>query len=154
MSGFMQRILDRLNNRMDARAMRHEERDLQDLLNEAGAEGAQYARINAPFDTGALRESIGYRIEGDEIVISATVPYAPYVEYGTGMRGENPTGPYVIRPVRAQALRFVVNGRVVFAKKVTHRGIKAQPFLRPALRHAAGVVNARGGRFKGRVSAG
>lgn len=46
------------------------------------------------------------------------------------------TRPHVIRPVRAQALRFQVGGRTVFAKIVYHPGTRANNFLLQALREA------------------
>lgn len=46
------------------------------------------------------------------------------------------TRPHVIRPVRAEALRFTVGGRVVFAKIVHHPGTKANNFLATAIREA------------------
>jgi hypothetical protein len=61
------------------------------------------------------------------------VKYLTYVNEGTK--------PHTIVPVKAQALRFVVNGRVVFAKSVHHPGNKPNAFVKrgvekskPALR--------------------
>lgn len=81
-------------------------------------------RRRAPERTGKLRGSIKRRLslarlEGE---IAPTVPYAVYVEYGTRA--------HMIRPVRASALRFEVEGEVVFAKLVRHPGTKPQPFVR------------------------
>lgn len=44
------------------------------------------------------------------------------------------TRPHIIRPVRAQALRFQMEGRTVFAKIVYHPGTRANNFLDIALR--------------------
>ncbi len=41
--------------------------------------------------------------------------------------------PHIIRPRRAKALRFVIGGRVVFARKVNHPGSVGTQFLRNAL---------------------
>ena len=57
--------------------------------------------------------------------------YAPMVNDGTR--------PHIIRPKRAQALRFRVGGRVVYARVVRHPGTKARPFLDRALREVAAV---------------
>lgn len=46
------------------------------------------------------------------------------------------TRPHTIRPVRAQALRFTVGGRVVYAKIVHHPGTQPNNFLATALREA------------------
>lgn len=88
---------------------------------------ANLARIRVPVDTGALGRSI--REDGGlftgilnyQIKVSANTPYALFVHEGTRAHG----------PVRAKALRFVIGGRVIFAKRV--RGVKARPFLRNAM---------------------
>ena len=61
-------------------------------------------------------------------VINVRHPAALYVTGGTR--------PHVIRPRRAQALRFTVGGRVVYARVVMHPGTKPNDFLRRALRAA------------------
>lgn len=55
------------------------------------------------------------------------------------------TRPHIIRPRRAQALRFRMGGRIVFAKLVHHPGTRARPFLDRALREVAAL---RGYRFR------
>lgn len=64
--------------------------------------------------TGRLIESIEYNVDPPKVVIGTDVEYAPYVEYGTR--------PHIIQPVRAQALRFEVEGKVVYAMSVNHPG--------------------------------
>lgn len=55
-----------------------------------------------------------------------------YLEEGTGIYG--PKGrPYDIRPKNKKALRFVVNGKEVFAKRVTHPGIAPRPVVEPTV---------------------
>lgn len=121
-----------------------EQKDRMDAaLREAMTEAVSYARHNVPVVTGTLKDSIGYDIVGDTAVLYATAPHAPFVEYGTGSRGEVPTGPYVIEPKYAQALHFKVNGRDVFAKRVVHPGVRPRPFLRPAMEHARKVFYAK-----------
>lgn len=61
-------------------------------------------------------------------VINVRHPAALFVTLGTR--------PHQIRPVRAKALRFMVDGRVVYATLVNHPGTKPNDFLKDALRAA------------------
>ena len=88
------------------------------------------ARQNAPVRTGNLARSIEadpirfvgpFRIDTG---VTAHANYAAAVHEGTR--------PHVIRPRVARALRFEMDGRVVFAKSVQHPGTRARPFLRNA----------------------
>jgi HK97 gp10 family phage protein len=77
-----------------------------------------------PVDTGALQASISIDqpAEGDSAITGSVgphMPYASYVEYGTGRRGD-PTAPY--------------------AHVESWPGMKAQPYMRPALDEARGQV--------------
>lgn len=87
------------------------------------------ARRLAP---GSMGLGISYRIEGRGRDLSATItsshPATAYVVNGTR--------PHLIRPMRAQALRFTTGGRVVFATLVHHPGTKPNDFLNKALREA------------------
>lgn len=98
----------------------------------AGTRVQNEARRLAPVDTGRLRSSIVTRSEDHgrtyTVTIGTNVNYADAVENGTG--------PHRIYPRRAQALRFVIGGRVVFARYVDHPGTRAQPFLGPAMENA------------------
>lgn len=80
--------------------------------------------IRVPVDTGELRNSLAVVVMGDRVRIGPTADHGVYVEFGTR--------PHEIRPRSAGALRFTINGRVVYAKVVHHPGTKAQPFVRPA----------------------
>ena len=100
------------------------------------------ARVLAPVDTGRLRSSI--RIERRSFLglrtrytIGSDLNYAAMVHDGTR--------PHIIRPRRAQALRFRVGGRIVYARVVHHPGTRARPFLDRALRE---VTAARGYRVR------
>ena len=76
-------------------------RNITDKISEDNVENAlkkscalleREAKIKAPKDTGALRNSITSRIvrDGDEIAGEVYTPleYAPYIEYGTGLFAE------------------------------------------------------------------
>lgn len=93
------------------------------------------AKVLAPVDTGRLRASI--RIESRRTLalrsvytVGSDVDYAAMVHDGTR--------PHTIRPKNAQALRFRIGGRIVYAKVVHHPGTRARPFLDRAVREIAG----------------
>ena len=88
----------------------------------------ELATINAPFDTGLLASRINLtpQIEGfTEYTLSADTEYADAVEFGTS--------PHVIKPNQMKALKFKIDGKTIFSKKVMHPGTEAQPYMRPAL---------------------
>jgi hypothetical protein len=100
------------------------------------------AKVLAPVDTGRLRASI--RIESRRnlafrsiYTVGSDLSYAVMVHDGTR--------PHIIRPKNAQALRFRIGGRIVYAKVVHHPGTRARPFLDDALRQ---VAAARGYSFR------
>jgi HK97 gp10 family phage protein len=84
------------------------------------------AQAIVPVRTGALRDSIGWSVADEDPIIvgtvSATMPYAGYVEWGTGRRGaESPGhGPYPYT--------------------MTWPGMVAQPYMRPAVDTARGEI--------------
>lgn len=101
------------------------------------------AKILAPVDTGRLRASI--RIESRRLLtlrsvytIGSDVSYAPMVHDGTRPHQIRPKRAYTLSRGRKPALRFLVGGRVVYARVVNHPGTKARPFLDDALRQIAG----------------
>lgn len=104
------------------------------VIQQAAQQVQKIAQTLVPVKSGALRDSITIRYPD---VLSAeigpTLNYGTYQEYGTGTRGEFPTGMYQIKPVRARALVFKVSGKKVYAKIVNHPGIRPRPFMRPAL---------------------
>lgn len=97
-------------------------------LSRAAAE----ARSSSAFKdrTGALRKSIGYKVEGTSLLdgiegtLFATAPHAIFIEDGTR--------PHTILP-KGQYLRFKSGRRWVFAKRVDHPGIRARNFLKSAI---------------------
>lgn len=91
------------------------------------------AQTMAPVRTGALRQSISIHYDGPtKATIGPEVPYGAFQEFGT-------KGPYAIAPKKpGGVLVFQTGGKTVFARKVMHPGVKAHPYMRPALRMALG----------------
>lgn len=88
---------------------------------------ADIARREAP---GRMGDFVDWKIEpgprGLQGVIVCDHPAVRFVIEGTR--------PHIIRPRRAQALRFDAGGQTVFAAVVHHPGTRANPFLQRALR--------------------
>lgn len=97
---------------------------LVDKLTLAGEVVASAAIQNCPVDTGNLRGSITSEVDETAMVarIGTPVEYAPYIEFGTGEYAENGMG------------------------RKDWKGMKSQPFLRPALienrEKIRGIINA------------
>lgn len=91
-------------------------------------------KSRVPRKTGRLQDSIDVIVatDGRREIGPVGVEYAPFIEYGTGSRGEFPTGPYEIAPKFKKALAFSYRGKDIVVRKVMHPGIKAQPYARPA----------------------
>lgn len=88
-----------------------------------GVEGA--AKRRAPVKFGTLRNSITHQVKDAELTgyIGTNVPYAPYVEIGTGIyssQGDGRQTPWIyVDPATG--------------KKVFTRGSKPHPYLKPAV---------------------
>lgn len=82
--------------------------------------------------TQALRGGISAKPTGRfEGIFQGTAPHTLYQERGTGLYGPR-AAKYEIRPKNRRALRFVVAGQVVFARKVMHPGVKPKLFMQNA----------------------
>jgi len=103
------------------------EKEISRVLSELAKDLAQNVedlmRDITPVRTGRLKESVRsealseceYRV----VVGSPEAYYAPFVFLGTR--------PHVIEPKTAKALRFEIDGSVIFAKRVYHPGTKPIP---------------------------
>jgi len=96
--------------------------DFSGFLDRLAGRLAEEMRERAPVRTGRLRDSIRVVRVGQVRLVGPTVPYALFVEFGTH--------PHIIRPHRARALRFEVEGRTVFAMYVRHPGFRGRFFIR------------------------
>jgi len=66
-------------------------------------------------DKGHLMGSVDYNVEGNSVVVGTNKPYAPVHQFGAKIEAK-----------AGKVLRFFVEGRPVFVKRVT---IPARPFL-------------------------
>ncbi len=81
---------------------------------------------NSPVDTGRLRNSWTVEKQGTDWYVGTNLPYALYLELGTGIYGPKRRP---IRPKRAKALHWVDRntGKDVFATQV--KGIKPRHYI-------------------------
>lgn len=88
-------------------------------LKACGEIAVGYAQELCPVDTGNLRGSISYAVDGDDCYIGTNVKYAPYVEFGTGVhtQGGRQT-PWTYQDDKGHWYRTT--------------GQKPQPFLKPS----------------------
>lgn len=89
------------------------------------------AVTSAGLKTGALRRSITtyYTRRGKILEARVGANPGPGGVVGYALYHHEGTRPHVIRPKKAQALRFTVQGHTVFAKVVHHPGTKPNPYL-------------------------
>ena len=120
--------------------------DVDEIVDKALYQGAQKIQGDAKrlikakgaFDTGRLHGGISVEAIQNGYAIGTNVEYAPYVEYGTGPLGD-PTVPHTTR----KYWRYKdENGNWY-----TSHGMKARPYLRPALntnkKYVAKLVRSR-----------
>lgn len=121
-----------LNQRL-ADSARYAGKAMDDVMSDAAEKILESMMRRVPRRTGRLAASLSIRRLPGRIEIGPTdVPYATYVEFGTGSRGEFGGSSYEIRPKTATALKFSIGGRTYYAKSVRHPGIAPRPFVRPA----------------------
>ena len=87
------------------------------------------AKQNCPVDSGQLRQSITHEVDGLTGEIGTNVEYAPYIEIGTGIystQGNGRQTPWKYQDAKGQWH--------------TTKGMKAQPFLKPALESNFGQI--------------
>lgn len=110
-------------------------------LLEAGRHAKEHVKARGDFErrsANSLKDSTKSHIiplaSGKKLRLQWPKKHASWIEDGTGRWSGR--GPYKIRPRRAKALRFKVGGRIVFARSVTHPGIKPRKFGRNATQSA------------------
>lgn len=83
------------------------------------------ARKQVGVRTGRLRKSINYRVVNSGGGLVAIVGSNNRI----ALMHHNGTRPHIIRPRRAQTLRFYSHGRIVYSKLVHHPGTKPNRYL-------------------------
>ena len=113
--------------------------ELKDTMTEALKLVHGQAKTLAPVDGGDLSESIHMSqrktATGREGRVYTNLEYAPYVEFGTGIKG-NGTYPY---EVKGLTLAYKDKGWIYYneklEKKIFTTGQEAQPYMYPALKN-------------------
>ena len=54
-------------------------------LEAVGITAEGFAKRSTPVDLGTLRNSMTHAVRGDDVYIGSNIPYAPFVELGTGI---------------------------------------------------------------------
>lgn len=105
--------------------------DVDGIVDEALHQGAQEIQNSAKrlikaknaFDTGRLHGSIEVEKIPDGYSVGTNIKYAPYIEYGTGTKGD---------PSVAHTARKFWRYRDEQGNWHTSKGMRARPYLRPA----------------------
>lgn len=112
--------IDRLTHRLDTIA----NMQLKDIMVQATSLVHAQAKLLAPVDTGNLAGSIHMTVKSHNDTLEGrvytNVQYAPYVEFGTGVRG-NGTYPYDVQGLK-------------LSYHESWTGMPAQPYMYPALK--------------------
>ena len=90
-------------------------------------------RGNPPYailqDTGTLRSSISMAMKGDTVRVGTSAPYAQKLQFG----GINIMPAHDVFPKNRKALKFVINGRTVFASHAHIPTIRTEVPPRPVI---------------------
>jgi len=95
-----------------------------------GAKLKYLAKYQAGRKTGALMNSINYRLTRDSRGLVVVVGSDNRV----ALMHHQGTRPHIITPKRAQTLRFYSHGRIVYTQLVHHPGTKPNRYLTDNLR--------------------
>lgn len=96
-------------------------RAIKGAIAESGDAALHEMQRRTPVVTGKLKAGLAVQAGDTTAVITSAEKYWVYVDKGTR--------PHEIRPVRARALAFTVQGSKVFAKVVHHPGTRGKEFV-------------------------
>lgn len=97
----------------------------REILEQGSAVIENDLQRNVPVRTGRLRDSITREVYDDRAIIRTNSGYGRFVNNGTR--------PHDIFPRFGRFLRFEINGRVIYAKRVRHPGFTGRRFVETTL---------------------
>lgn len=107
------------------RMLKHPNGMVGQWMDRKGSVLVRLAKNQVGVDTGDLKRSISHTTTGQSYGIRVIVTAWD----GKAMMHHEGTRAHRIVPVRAQALRFVKNGKVIYAQQVWHPGTQPNRFL-------------------------
>lgn len=116
----LDKILKNLNKKKFDKAK------MRKALNKSALLVQRDAKQNCAVDTGHLRASIVTEVHDDYAIVGTNVKYAPYVEFGTGLLGDQSV-PHTTRDSWSY--------QTADGEWHTSHGQRPQPFLIPALKN-------------------
>jgi hypothetical protein len=132
------------------------EKHFQKALTEMAIEGTSAMRLACPVKTNRLRSSThwetpnvnqysytdktgkGYNGKFDVKLGKLNAAFGTNVDYAEAVN--DGTVPHIIRPVNAKALRFIIDGNVIYAKSVRHPGTTGRKFFEAGTQKAESVI--------------
>lgn len=97
----------------------------REILEQGSATIEMDLKRNVPVRTGKLRDSITREVYDSNAIIRTSSGYGRFVNDGTR--------PHIILPRFGRFLRFEINGRVIYAKRVHHPGFTGRRFVEATL---------------------
>ncbi len=100
----------------------------REILEQGSAVIENDLQRNVPVRTGKLRNSITREVFDTSAVVSTNSGYGRFVNDGTA--------PHIIYPRNARFLRFEIQGKVIYAKRVRHPGFTGRKFAEKTIQES------------------
>ena len=100
----------------------------REILEQGSAVIENDLQRNVPVRTGRLRNSITREVSDTSAVIRTNSGYGRFVNDGTA--------PHIIYPRNGRFLRFEIQGKVIYAKRVRHPGFIGRKFVEQTLQES------------------